>query len=588
MTQFRENKLIRNLFILAIILNITFFSLLYYLIPTLWIPDPKPKPKLDLIYGSVNNPTHLDPLNAIDKPSQNVIDQVVEQLYQFNISDPDLPIVPWLATGFPTISPNGTEYIITIRLGILFHDNTTMTATDVKYSFDRLCYFMNYSDNADLPAPFNETLPDHILPTQLGILYEQADGKRVINKTEVLSTYSVKITLNAPKASFISLLCYTGSGILSDEPGSTPDNDYYLLSDTLIGTGPFKYMFFIADVEVRFAGFADYWGTPDNTGPTQLETITYAIVTDITTLGNGLLAGDVDIIDVMDPSFIPQFQADPGIEIIMAGNTLNATWISFNYDHIDLPMRRGLSWCFNYTYMINVICEGAAVRWPTYIPNGIPYANYSLNYPIYNVTAARDYLLNDAYYGPILTGAGITTDSPDSAWTALADGATPLEHLNYTWNLGNVRREDIGNRLASDARYIGVKMDVNGVSGGDLLDMILYEREKMDMYALGWAPDYLDPENYINPIWSNVSAINGGNFHEPDVQALMDDGLTETGSVARNHIYDEIQRLMVEEYLPAMTLYTGINYDAWQTYVHGWVPNPMARTWFYPCYFEIS
>jgi len=539
-----------------------------------------------LVFGTLQGIVDLDPHYSWDTSSNKVINQVVEHLYQFNISDSDLPIIPWLASDFPTISPDGTEYTITLRQGIKFHDGSDFNATTVKWSFDRLCYFMNYSGNADLPAPFNVPLPDTILPTQLGILYKQPDGKRIINKTEVLSTYQVKITLNAPKASFLSLLCCSGSGILS--PESTPPLDYYQLSDTLIGTGPFKYIGFIPSIEVTFEGFADYWGTPDNTGPTQLEILTYAIIPDFNTLGQALLAGDIDIIDRVPQSFIPLFQADPDISCEEYGNTLTVAWITFNYLHLDKAMRHAVSYSFDYSYVIDVIYEGDAVRWPTYIPQGIPYANYSLDAATFDRTVARNKLLTDSVWGPICTAAGLSASSTDAAWIAVANGGSggPLAHYNYTWNIGNSKRENIGLRLAFDLEYIGVKLDVNGVTWGDFLDMIIADREKMDMYALGWAPDYLDPENYINPIWSNVSDINGGNFYEPDVQVLMDDALTETNPVAREGMYNEIQRLMVEEYMPGMTLITGINYDAWASNVHGWVSNPLDRAWFYPVYIE--
>jgi peptide/nickel transport system substrate-binding protein len=534
-----------------------------------------------LVFGTYYGITDLDPHYAYDTSSNKVINQVVEHLYQFNISDSDLPIIPWLASDFPTISPDGTEYIITLRQGIKFHDGSDLNAVAVKWSFDRLCYFMNYSGNADLPAPFNVPLPVTIPPTQLGILYKQPDGKRIINKTEVLSTYQVKITLNAPKASFLSLLCCTGSGILS--PESTPPLDYYQLSDTLIGTGPFKYVGYIPLYEVSFEGFTDYWGTPDNTGPTQLETLIYSIVPDPT---NGLLSGVIDLIDSVDPSFIPVFQADPDISCEEYGNTLTVAWITFNYLHLDKAMRHAVSYALNYSYIVDVVYDEIAIRWPTYIPNGIPYANYSLDAATFDRTVARNKLLTDPTWGPICSAAGLTGASTDAEWIAVADGSTPLAHYNYTWNIGNSYRENIGVRLAFDLKYIGVKLDVNAVVWGDLLDMIIVDREKMDMYALGWAPDYLDPENYINPIWSNVSDINGGNFYEPDVQVLMDDALTETDPVVRGNMYWMIQKLMVEEYMPGMTLITGINYDAWQTYVHGWVPNPMDRAWFYPVYIE--
>ena len=542
-------------------------------------------PSMDqsLVLGTISGPVHLDPHYAYDTSSNKVINQVVEHLYQFNISDSDLPIIPWLATDFPTISPDGTEYTITLRQGIKFHDGSDLNAVAVKWSFDRLCYFMNYSGNADLPAPFNVPLPVTIPTTQLGILYTQPDGKRVINKTEVLSTYQVKITLNAPKASFLSLLTSSGSGILS--PESTPPLDYYQLSDTLIGTGPFQYVGYIPLYEVSFEGFADYWGTPDNTGPTKLETLTYSIIPNINNLGMSLLAGDIDIIDRVPQSFIPQFQADPDISCEEYGNTLNVAWITFNYLHLDKAMRHAVSYSFDYSYVIDVIYQGDAVRWPTYIPNGIPYANYSLDAATFDRTVARNKLLTDSVWGPICTAAGLSASSTDAAWIAVATGGSPLAHYNYTWNIGNDKRENIGLRLAFDLEYIGVKLDVNGVTWGDLLDMVIVKRENMDMYALGWAPDYLDPENYLNPIWSNASDINGGNFYEPDVQALMDDALTETDPIVREAMYKEIQRLMVEVYMPGMTITSGIHYDAWVSNFHGYVSNPAARVKWWSCYF---
>ncbi len=535
-----------------------------------------------LIFGTTRSPIHMDPHYSWDTGSNNVIDQVVEQLYQFDISDPNLPIVPWLASAMPTISPDGTEYIIPLKTGIKFQDGTDFDATAVKWAFDRLCYFVNYSGNADLPSPFNVPLPSGMLQTQLVYLYEQANGKRVINRTEVLDTYSVKIVTNEPKGSFVSLLCYTGSGILS--PTSTQiqgkELDYltYDDNDVLIGTGPFTYQDYLTDFQVNFNDNPDYWQ-----GAPHLTDLTFSIFDNLADLSSALLTGAVDLVDSLDPSFVPQFEADPDIEIDMDGNTLVCAWTTFNYDHINLAMRRALSWGFNYTYMIDVICEGEVVRWPTYIPFGIPYANYNLNYPTFDIIEARNYLLNDPGYGATLVAAGIDENSPDSAWTDLAD-TSPLEYLNYTYNIENLRREGIGNRLAYDARYIGVHIDVFGVTWGDFLDMLINYRERMDMYALGWGPDYLDPENYITPLYSDTSAINGGNFYEPDVQQLIDDGLTETDPIAREAIYQEIQRLLVEEYLPAMTLYTPRNYNAWRAGVYGWIPNPHKRLYFYPIY----
>lgn len=66
----------------------------------------------------------------------------------------------------------------------------------------------------------------------------------------------------------------------------------------------------------------------------------------------------------------------------------------------------------------------------------------------------------------------------------------------------------------------------------------------------------------------------------------MDDALTETDPATREHMYWQIQKLMVEEYMPAMTLISGVNYDAWVSNFHGFVSNPAARIYWYPCYFD--
>ena len=550
------------------------------------VPPPKTQ---DLVFGAVSgNIVWLDPHMSYDTASNDVIDQIVEQLYQFNLSDPSFGMIPWLATDFPTISPNGLEYTISLRTGIKYHDGTDFNATTMKWSLDRLMYFMNYSSNADLPAPFNVSLPAGLLPTQLGILYEQPDGKRVINRTEVIGSHTIKIVLNAPKGSFMPVLAYTASGALS--PASTPPLRYYELSEKLVGTGPFIYKYYVADIEVKFDPNPGYWGTPDNLGPTKLTSLTYSIIPDLTTMLQGLLAGDIDLTDSMLASFIPQLEADPDVEIIDAGNSLTIGWIAFNYLRINITMRKAIAWCYNYSYVIDVVTEGLNLRLPSPIPWGIPFANYSLNAPNYpdfvDYTIAQDFLLNDVGYAAKLATAGITDTSPDSAWIALANGPTPLESYNYSWNIGNDVARDQGERLSFDMERIGVKLTVIGKAWADHLDDIVNHRDELDLYRLGWAPDYLDPENYINPMFDNGSSTNGGNFWEYDVQTLMDAGLTETDPVAREHIYNEIQRLMVEEYLPALWMYTGRNFDAWRVGVKGWQPNPLARVWMHPVYFE--
>ncbi len=538
----------------------------------------------DLVYGTFQGDiVHLDPVYAYDTASSSIIDQVVETLYRFNLSDPAYNAIPWLASAMPAISVNGLEYTITLRTGVLFHDNTTMNATAVKWSFDRLAWFWNYSGNSDLPAPFNVSLPAALdsgipTPTQLwGAIYMNPDETPIINQTVVVNANTIKFILNQPRAAWLSILAFTGSGILS--PTSTPDDDYIQLTQDLVGTGPFRYVSFKAGVEIKLAANEEYWG-----GRPQLDSVTVVVYSSLSTLNQALLSGDIDILTAMDPAFLDQHDADVNIELNYAGGTLTTSWVTFNVDHISVGMRKAIAYALNYSYIIKVVYDRVAVRLPTYIPMGISYANYTLDYPTFDRTAARAILLADITYGPILTAASITAASPDSAWTTLA-ASTPLASYNYSWNLGNDLRHDTGDRLAADLKYIGVDLEVNAMAWGDLIGMVVNNRDDMDMYMLGWAPDYQDPENYLTAIWGNESAINGGNYNAPDVMTLMYEGVTETDLVKRKQIYDEVQRLMVERDYPGMTLTTGLNYDAWKNEVVGYPSNALGKTWWLPVYF---
>jgi peptide/nickel transport system substrate-binding protein len=432
--------------------------------------------------------------------------------------------------------------------------------------------------------PFNASLPDTVLPTQTGILYETAAGDLLINRTEVLGPYQIKVVLNEKKGSFMALLNFYGMSMLS--PAHAPPNRYYFNYEQLVGTGPFTLSYILAAVEQKIERFVGYWQ-----GDAQLESVVWSVFDDLNTMNQAFLSGDVNVLLSPDRPFFAQIEADASLELYFAGNSMTCVWITFNVDLIDKTMRKAIAYAYNYTYLIDVVYLGDAVRWPTYIPQGIQYANYSLNAPVFDRAAARGFLLADPTWGPICTARGLDGASTDADWITVAN-TNPIFYMNYSWNLGNTKRQAFGDRLAFDATYIGVEVDSLGIAWGDLLDALLVDRHKMFSYALGWAPDYLDPENYLNPIWSNQSDINGGNYnvnYDPttaETQRLMDAQLTESDPQARKLMMWEIQRRMVEEDFPGMPLLSYVNYDAWVANFEGYVSNPASRVTWYGCYFS--
>ena len=557
---------------------------------------PPPKPNV-LVFGTAGNIPDLDPHAAYDSASIDVFDQVIERLYDFNLTDPYYAIYPRLATDFPVITDgpagSGTNWTISLRSGIKFHDNTTMTASDVKWSFDRLMYFCNESNPDHLPAPFNESLPIGIAITPIKTLYTLPDGRLTINRTEVVDANTVRLILNAPKASLLGVLCYAGSGILSPDShisttkyGDITYVDYIpLIGVPLIGTGPFEYDHFIYDVEVVFSRFDDYWGTP-----AFLDMLVYVLIDDTNTRNQALLSGDVDLIDAPDVGFYSQFDADPNIVHDNYGSSVGINYMGMNVDYLPDPlMRKAISYAVNYTYMTEEIMLGRADRLKSPIPLGIPMANDTLNYPVYDLAFARQIIVdNDLWNASTIWGLNLA--STDADWLAVWSGGG-LEQMNISYNTETVRRRLMAEFVAlSSLKAIGIVADVDGYDWSTYLD-ILYEREghtnnEWVIYVLGWGPDYIDPENYITPLYTSAAGPNGMFLNDTKLEILMAEGEYETDPVARKAIYDEIQRYILEELYPMLYCFTPHNFDSWRVGLQGFQSNALGQLDFATVYWE--
>ncbi|MFX0105332.1 MAG: ABC transporter substrate-binding protein, partial [Candidatus Hodarchaeota archaeon] len=161
------------------------------------------------IVGVRVGPDEIDPQNtyefAQNSCEYDVIQQVCEGLYGYNYSDPEMAIIPYLATSDGTWSFDGLNYTVPLRSGVTFHDGTVFNAHAVKFTFDRLSYLMNVTG----------TLPGGMSKSIIASFYEFSDGTPIINRTEVINTYTIKFILNAPYAPLQALLCFSGSYILS-------------------------------------------------------------------------------------------------------------------------------------------------------------------------------------------------------------------------------------------------------------------------------------------------------------------------------------------------------------------------------------
>lgn len=525
---------------------------------------------MPFIVGVPRSLYDLDPQFAWDYDSTNVIDQVCEGLYAYDLGDPDLRIIPRLASSLGTWNVNGDELTIPLRTGVTFHDGTPFDADAVLFTWNRMNWALSQV-------------------TQIASLYEFPNGTSIVKQVIKNNQYSVTFKLQAPYVPFEALLCFSGSYILS--PTSTPATAWIdTATGDLVGTGPFVYDNNTVN-EVNFHAYNNYWR-----GKASIEEMSFSTITDPIARNNALLAGTVDFLEGPSSDMIDTFKADPDITMLDAGKkSATIYYLGMNNVKIDRNLREAISYAIDYDYIINDIYEGNAARSKSPIPEGIRYSNTTFSEPTFNIPFARSLMQGMGY------GLGWDTSYPgisEAQWSA-ASFAT----INYTYNNGNTIREDLLVLLNDNLDKIGITVLDDGMTFGEfiyrLYEIPPFTRNMLDLFWIGSRADYNDPSYYTNNLLTNrsvayntaqydgwLAAIEDGRNPldmNDNVQLLMEAAQTQANPVLRKQMYDRIQELLITRDMPWALGIVPKLFHAHSNNLTGFQQNALYKLDFFSC-----
>ncbi|MFX1235836.1 MAG: ABC transporter substrate-binding protein, partial [Promethearchaeota archaeon] len=510
----------------------------------------------------------LDPVNCLEYASLRVFDQVVETLFTYDLSDHALPRVPLLAESYWWESD--TILHIKVREGIFFHDLTPFNANATKWNLDRLLYLTNCTG----------ILPDTMVPGDPSLLYFFSDGVTpIINNVVSDGTYNVTITLNAPFAPFLDLLCYIASAMLS--PTSTPDDDF--ISRTygrLIGTGPFIYEYYVPNIEVKLRGFESYW----QGAPFLEEIILYAYPYWIRCYTTRNCGGtppkyEIDWLTSLIPSLISTFDEDPAIHVEHFTDNYNLPgliyyYLGMNNKKINVTWRKAISYAINYSFIIEELMNNLGVRANSPIsPSFGDSHNASVNAANFDLNMARQTLVGAG----IAAGYPINSDPNDIYWLS-----NPLISLNYTYNIGNSFREDIYDALLTWLPAIGIQVIDDGVTWSAYLKKLFETQDELHLFWVGWGPDYKDPFTMLDQLFNPTSYANSAQVNDTKLNAMLVLALQTTDDTARNIIYKNIQWYLSNRLFPQCFGYHPKIFYIHKVDLHGIPYNALTRFYAYP------
>jgi ABC-type transport system substrate-binding protein len=252
-----------------------------------------------------------------------------------------------------------------------------------------------------------------------------------------------------------------------------------------------------------------------------------------------------------------------------------------------------MAYAFNYTYYIEEVWGGTQDYMYTPVSPGIPGSKVDCDIPTLNITRARAFILDSTDVDDMsaVSDGGLTTSSDDAAWILVAGGSNPVAEYNISHSTYS-RWTDTGVQMTSDFAKIGIEITDEAMESATLTQLVNVPANfhRVDIFLLGWGPDYLDPHNMIYDAFAGPLALNPMNLIDNtdfDVwRALLDEAAIETDIPTRLALYETIQcQIMEEAYnlVPWIHLFNTKNDYIFSNELTNYPINPMGDAYYYVC-----
>lgn len=282
-----------------------------------------------------------------------ISENVTEALYELDPVTNE--VKPLIAKALPTISDDGLTYEIELNEGIKFHDGTTLTANDVKYTFTRLISINAEADSFQKIEGFDALAAGET---------KELTGLTVQDDTHLT------FKLSEPHSSFLRLLCQFYANIYPQAAVESVGEDWGIATGpdwtTYFGSGPFR----IAENDgvsfIRLEAFDDY-----HAGRPAIDAVEISYVSDDSTLMNMYVNGDLDVVFI-PKALIEQYAKDATVGAEIVNYTPCATqFVNLNLSgnqFTDVRVRQALSLAIDRETLCSSVLSGAAQPCSSFLP----------------------------------------------------------------------------------------------------------------------------------------------------------------------------------------------------------------------------
>ena len=402
----------------------------------------------------------------------------------------DGSIRPHLATSV-TPNPDMTQWTLTLRPGVVFHDGSPLDADVVLQNFKAF-------------------------------------------KTSPLTGQAVAPVTNAKTTGELSLDFFCDEPLVAFPAYLTTQVGYVIALSQLdsgdsqhpVGTGPFRYVSWEPNVSFTVARNDSYW----QKGLPYLDTLTFKPIISDESRESALRSGTVDLMVSHDPGVIADLRHDPSYQQVTDLYTSvgepDMDFICLNTAKApldDLTVRQALAYATDAAEIVRLFGRGIITVNQSLFPPGSPYRAADNGYPTFDLAKAKALVAQakPAHGGSLsLTLSDITDPRQAEIIQALQ---SMWEAAGFTVSLSQIQQ----------VTYID-----NLVGGG-------FQAAADEMFSA------VDPD--LNYVWlspttaSGAIALNFSRLQDPRMETALQQGRTHAAREARVEAYQRVDRLLSQD-----------------------------------------
>ncbi len=439
--------------------------------PATTAPEPAAAKRTDLVIAINADIATLHPSDFSASNEMDICNQIYDPLMRITLDGTTKP-QPRIAESYE-ISADGLTYTFHLRSDAKFHDGTPITADDVKFSAE--LYLNSKYQNAQVAG--------------------MKDVKVIDAKTVAFTTE----TVYSPFLQEVSDI-HIASKAYHDKAS---EEDF---ANKPVGSGPYKFVSHDLGSKITLQAFDGYYGDK-----APIETVTYKIIPDDTTVGVALQTGEIDFA-VISTSNFSNLDGKPGVVVDKVPMS-RFGFVAMNHEKEpfkNVKFRQAVAYAIDRQNMVDLALDGLGTPNSNILsPLRFGYSDSQPKYD-YNPDKAKELLKEMGLATPYDLGTLIVAEKYKNQAQVLQNDLAAVGL--------NVQIE-----ILEFNAYL--KKLMGGDYGMSVLEMSL--EGSTQQFELAFEKQY-------------IGAANNARYSDPEVEKWFVDAVAAIDDTARAEIYNKI------------------------------------------------